>query len=114
MFTDMLLEGTDLRAKTASLLAADPGLASSASQTVLDTMVDEIVRGLCFDIHRTIKTGAYTAVQLTQEDRPPHPIAGHVDVFGTTPLTSHYDLSCFRDGCDHHHRLAQPPRCSSD
>ena len=93
MFTVMLLEGTDLRAKTASLLAADSGLASSASQTVFDTMVDEIVRGLCFDIHRTIKTGAFTAVQLTQEDRPPHPIAGHVDVFGTTPFTSHFDLS---------------------
>ena len=89
----MLLEGTDLRAKTTSLLAADSGLASSASQTVFDTMVDEIVRGLCFDIHRTIKTGAFTAVQLTQEDRPPHPIAGHVDVFGTTPFTSHFDLS---------------------
>merc|ERR1719461_2495901 len=50
-------------------------------------MVDEIVLGLCFDIHRSIKSGSYTAVQLTQGESPPMPIAGHVDVFGL-PVTT--------------------------
>jgi hypothetical protein len=83
----MLLEGLDLAAKTASFLKIDPTLLTTASEEVFDTMIDEIVLGLCFDIHRNIKSGAYSAIQLTQAEAPPMPIAGHVDVFGL-PVTT--------------------------
>lgn len=83
----MLLEGLDLAAKTASFLKKDPSFLTVASEEVFETMVDEIVLGLCFDIHRSIKSGSYTAVQLTQGESPPMPIAGHVDVFGL-PVTT--------------------------
>jgi len=83
----MLLEGLDLAAKTASFLKKDPTLLATASEEVFDTMIDEIVLGLCFDIHRNIKTGSYAAIQLTQAESPPMPIAGHVDVFGL-PVTT--------------------------
>jgi len=83
----MLLEGVDLAAKTASFLNKDPTLLTTASEEVFDTMVDEIVLGVCFDIHRSIKCGSYAAIQLTQAESPPMPIAGHVDVFGM-PVTT--------------------------
>ena len=83
----MLLEGVDLAAKTASYLKKDPSLLVTAAQDVFDTMVDEIVLGVCFDIHRSIKCGSYAATQLTQDESPPMPIAGHVDVFGLAVTT---------------------------
>jgi len=78
----MLLDGVDLAAKTASFMRKDPSFASRASEEIFNTMIDEIVLGLCFDIHKSIKTGSYSVTQLTAEDSPPMPIAGHVDVFG--------------------------------
>ena len=30
----------------------DPGLLEVASEDVLDTMIDEVILGFCFDIHR--------------------------------------------------------------
>jgi len=83
----MLLEGVDLAAKTASYLKKDPSLLVKASEDVFDTMIDEIVLGVCFDIHRSIKCGSYAATQLTQAESPPMPIAGHVDVFGLAVTT---------------------------
>ena len=83
----MLLEGVDLAAKTASFLNKDISLLNIATEDVFESMVDEIILGLCFDIHKSIKTGSYHAVQLTQAESPPMPIAGHVDVFGL-PVTT--------------------------
>ena len=53
----MLLEGVDLSAKVASFLRKDPNFASRASEEIFDLMLDEIVLGVCFDIHKSIKTG---------------------------------------------------------
>ena len=50
-------------------------------------MVDEIVLGMCFDIHKSVRTGCYSAIQLTAEESPPMSIAGHVDVFGLAVTT---------------------------
>jgi len=83
----MLLEGVDLAAKTASYLKKDSSLLVTASQDVFDTMVDEIILGICFEIHKSIKCGSYAATQLTQAESPPMPIAGHVDVFGLAVTT---------------------------
>ena len=66
-----------------------------ASEDVLDTMIDEVILGFCFDIHRlfkkgnqesqvilsrAVKTGAWEVSQLTGDEEPPMSIAGHVDV----------------------------------
>ena len=74
----------------------DPNFASKASEEIFNLMLDEIVLGLCFDIHKTITTGlhsnsfsdllniiivnsgTYSVTQLTAEDSPPIPIAGKV------------------------------------
>ena len=56
-FIRMLLEGVDLAAKVASFLRKDPNFASRASEEIFDLMLDEIVLGVCFDIHKSIKTG---------------------------------------------------------
>ena len=53
----MLLEGVDLAAKTASFMRKDPDFASRASEEIFNLMLDEIVLGVCFDIHKSIKTG---------------------------------------------------------
>ena len=53
----MLLEGVDLAAKVASFLRKDQNFASRASEEIFDLMLDEIVLGVCFDIHKSIKTG---------------------------------------------------------
>ena len=73
----------------------DPGLLEVASEDVLDTMIDEVILGFCFDIHRlfkkgnrdsqvilsrVVKTGAWEVSQLTGDEEPPMSIAGHVDV----------------------------------
>ena len=73
----------------------DPGLLEVASEDVLDTMIDEVILGFCFDIHRlfikgnresqvilsrAVKTGAWEVSQLTGDEEPPMSIAGHVDV----------------------------------
>jgi len=83
----MLLDGVDLAAKTSSFLRKDPTFASRASEDIFHQMLDEIVLGICFDIHKTIRTGSYSALQLTAEESPPMPIAGHVDVFGLAVTT---------------------------
>ena len=83
----MLLDGVDLAAKTASFLRKDPDFINRASEEVFDTMIDEIVLGLCFDIHKSIKIGSYSVTQLPDQDNPPIPIAGHVDVFGLPVMT---------------------------
>jgi len=87
----MLLEGVDLAAKVASFMRKDPSFASRASEEIFDLMLDEIVLGVCFDIHKSIKTGTYSVTQLTAEDSPPIPVAGHVDVFGL-PVVTHTGL----------------------
>ena len=92
----MLLDGVDLASKTASFMRKDLNFASKASEEIFNLMLDEIVLGLCFDIHKTIKTGlysnflygnvliiivilgTYSVTQLTAEDSPPIPIAGKV------------------------------------
>ena len=92
----MLLDGVDLASKTASFMRKDPNFASKASEEIFNLMLDEIVLGLCFDIHKTITTGlhsnsfsdllniiivnsgTYSVTQLTAEDGPPIPIAGKV------------------------------------
>ena len=53
----MLLDGVDLAAKTTSFMRKDPNFVSKASEEIFNLMLDEIVLGLCFDIHKTIKTG---------------------------------------------------------
>ena len=55
----MLLEGVDLAAKVASFMRKDPNFASRASEEIFDLMLDEIVLGVCFDIHKSIKTGEF-------------------------------------------------------
>ena len=59
----MLLEGVDLAAKIASFLRKDPNFASRASEEIFDLMLDEIVLGVCFDIHKSIKTGESVVMQ---------------------------------------------------
>lgn len=91
----MLLEGVSLAAKTASLIKKDPGMVEQLTEEVLDTMVDELIIGLCFEIHRNIKTGSWSVSQLNSTDYPPMPIAGHVDVFGL-PVTTLTGLPCLK------------------
>jgi len=91
----MLLEGVNLAAKTASYLKKDPGLMEVASEDVLDTMIDEVILGFCFDIHRAVKTGAWEVSQLTGDEEPPMSIAGHVDVFGL-PVSTITGLPCLK------------------
>ena len=55
----MLLEGVDLAAKVASFMRKDPNFAPRASEEIFDLMLDEIVLGVCFDIHKSIKTGEW-------------------------------------------------------
>jgi len=91
----MLLEGVDLAAKTASILKNDPSIKDLAAEAVFESMVDEISLGICFDIHRSIKIGTYRAIEIGPEDRPPLPIAGHIDVFGQ-PVTTITGLPCLK------------------
>ena len=60
----MLLEGVDLAAKVASFMRKDPNFASRASEEIFDLMLDEIVLGVCFDIHKSIKTGEYILQEI--------------------------------------------------
>ena len=83
----MLLDGVDLAAKASSFLRKDHNFASRASEEIFNQMVDEIVLGMCFDIHKSVRTGCYSAIQLTAEESPPMSIAGHVDVFGLAVTT---------------------------
>ena len=83
----MSLDRVVLKDKVASFIKKDPDFASKASEEIFNQMLDEIVLGLCFDIHKSIKTGTYSVTQLTAEDSPPIPISGHVDVFGQ-PVTT--------------------------
>jgi len=83
----MLLEGVDLAAKTASIFKNDPSLKDLAAEDIFNTLVDEISLGICFEIHRSIKIGSYSAVELGFDECSPFPIAGHVDVFGL-PVTT--------------------------
>lgn len=77
----MLLEGVDLSAKVAGYLKKDPRLLQRASEDILDTLVDDIILGICFELHRAVKTGLYEAMDY-EDNSTPHPVAGHVDVFG--------------------------------
>jgi len=77
----MLLEGVDLSAKVAGYLKKDSRLLQKASEDILDTLVDDVILGICFDLHRAVKTGLYEAMDC-DDNNAPHPIAGHVDVFG--------------------------------
>jgi len=71
-----------LSAKVSTYLKKDPRLLNVAAQDVLDTMVDDVILGICFDLHRAVKSGVYEALETKNENEPPMPIAGHVDVFG--------------------------------
>jgi len=82
----MLLEGVDLSAKVAGYLKKDPRLLQRASEDILETLIDDVVLGICFDLHRAVKTGIYEAIEY-EDNSAPHPIAGHVDVFGHTVST---------------------------
>ena len=83
----MLLDGVDLAAKTSSFLRKDHNFSLRASEDIFNQMLDEIVLGICFDIHKSIRTGCYSAMQLTAEESPPMSAAGHVDVFGLAVTT---------------------------
>ena len=83
----MLLDGVDLAAKTSSFLRKDHNFSLRASEDIFNQMLDEIVLGICFDIHKSIRTGCYSAMQLTAEESPPMSTAGHVDVFGLAVTT---------------------------
>ena len=83
----MLLDGVDLAAKTSSFLRKDHNFSLRASEDIFNQMLDEIVLGICFDIHKSIRTGCYAAMQLTAEESPPMSAAGHVDVFGLAVTT---------------------------
>ena len=83
----MLLDGVDLAAKTSSFLRKDQNFACRASEDIFNQMVDEIVLGLCFDLHKTIRVGSYSLLQLPPEENPPMSVAGHVDVFGLAVTT---------------------------
>jgi len=83
----MLLEGVDLAAKTASILKNDPSIKDIAAEQVFETMLEEIAIGICFEIHRSIKIGAYRTVEIGPVEGPPIPITGHIDVFGL-PVTT--------------------------
>ena len=78
----MLLDGVDLAAKTQSFIRKDPGFAAAAAEEIFNMMVDEAVLGVCFDIHKLIKTGCYEATQISSDDSPSMQTGGHVDIFG--------------------------------
>jgi len=77
----MLLEGVDLAAKVAGYLKKDPRLLRLAAEDIFATMMDDIILGICFDLHRSVKNGVYEVTD-TDNNCHPLPIAGHVDVFG--------------------------------
>ena len=58
-------------------------------------MIDEVILGFCFDIHRSVKTGAWQDSHLTGEEEPPLSIAGHVDVIGL-PVSTITGLPCLK------------------
>ena len=68
----MLLDGVDLAAKTNSFIRKDPNFTSRASEEIFNLMIDEIVLGLCFDIHKSIKTGRKAGF-LSRASHLPHP-----------------------------------------
>lgn len=68
--------------KVASYLKKDPRLLHQAAEDVLDTMIDEIILGVCFDIHRSAKIGALEVILGDAAPEPSIPIAGHIDLFG--------------------------------
>ena len=68
-------------------------------------MIDEVILGFCFDIHRSVKTGAWQDSHLTGEEEPPLSIAGHVDVIG---------LPVSLTQCVNHHWAALPKNNSAD
>lgn len=78
----MLLDGVDLSAKTQSFMRKDANFANKASEEIFNMMVDEVVLGVCFDVHKLIKTGCYEATQLTSDESPSMQTGSHVDIFG--------------------------------
>jgi len=78
----MLLEGVDLSAKVAAYLKKDPRLLHRAAEDILNTLVDDIILGICFDVHRTTKNHVFETLEGDDASESPMSIAGHVDVFG--------------------------------
>ena len=86
----MLLEGVDLAAKVASFMRKDPNFSSRASEEIFDLMLDEIVLGVCFDIHKSIKTGEKLLIlnQVIHLDNSRHLLRDPVDCRGLAPHPS--------------------------
>jgi len=78
----MLIEGGDLSSKLSAYLKKDPRLLQRAAEDVFNTMIDDIILGICFDIHRNVKTNVYEVMETDEKIDAPMSIAGHVDVFG--------------------------------
>ncbi|KAK2565033.1 Ataxin-7-like protein 3 [Acropora cervicornis] len=56
---------------------------TSAESTILCELIDEAIVGLCFDIHRSIKRGAYEVVECEG-----------LDIFGQVPLKKQVECIC--------------------
>jgi len=43
-----------------------PDVANTAAEHVFNNLVDEVVLGFCFDIHRAVKTGVYSLLEIPE------------------------------------------------
>ena len=115
----MLLEGVDLAAKVASFMRKDPNFASRASEEIFDLMLDEIVLGVCFDIHKSIKTGEnwmelenYDPIYII--DDPRNLLCYPADCRGLAPYPSGGARGRVRAPRGHPHRAPDPQGGASD
>ncbi len=84
----------DLRACVAEAVTDASGAElDEAADHVLGGMLDEIVLGMCFDIHRAVKTGVYSLTEVPEhKSSPSGPSSssggGATDVFGQAITTA--------------------------
>lgn len=80
----------DLRVSLAEAYrAAGPDEVEAAATYTLDRMVDEIILGMCFDVHRSVKTGVYSLTEVPEPRDARGPGGpGGTDVFGQVITTA--------------------------
>jgi len=79
----------DLRARVADLTHRHPEAVDSAAEHVFHALVDEVTLGICFDLHRSVKTGTFAVMEVPEPKSQPSPTANAgYDVFGNVITTT--------------------------
>ncbi|XP_064471346.1 ataxin-7-like protein 3 isoform X2 [Ornithodoros turicata] len=81
-------------ASTASFSPTGKAL-EEQSQGVLDELIDDVILGTCFEVHRSVKLGIFF-LDEAKDDEKKYEIVDELglDVFGQVPLKKQYECVC--------------------